>query len=85
MINKDQYHPDSPTHAGTFTLKERIVLEPGVEYIYGFWPRANENMYLTMTPLKNLDKFPIQKKISDHPISLQKGIEEFLKKLGENS
>jgi hypothetical protein len=84
VINKNQYHPDSPTHAGTFTLKERIVLEPDVEYIYGFWPRANENMYLTMTPLKNLDKFPVQKRISDYPISIQKGIQDFLKNLGKN-
>jgi hypothetical protein len=84
IINKNQYHPDSPTHAGTFTLKERIVIEPDVEYIYGFWPRANENLYVTMTPLKNLDKLPVQKRISDYPISIQKGIQDFLKNLGEN-
>jgi hypothetical protein len=84
FIEKNQQHPDSPTHGGTFISKERIVIEPGVEYIYGFWPRANENLYLTMVPLKNLDKLPIQKRISDHPISLQKGIEEFLRNLGKN-
>ena len=83
VINKNQYHPDSPTHAGTFTLKERIVLEPDVEYIYGFWPRANECLYVTMTPLKNLEKLPTQKRISDYPISLQTGIQDFLRNLGK--
>ena len=36
-INENQYHPDSPLHAGTVTFKERIVIEPGVEYIFGLW------------------------------------------------
>jgi hypothetical protein len=37
-----------------------------------------------MTPLENLEKLPIQKRISDQPISLQKGIQDFLKNLGQN-
>lgn len=84
VINNNHYHPDSPTHGGTFTPKERIVLEPDVEYIYGFWPRANECLYVTMTPLKNLEKLPTQKRISDYPISLQKEIQNYLRKLREN-
>lgn len=83
-INDRQYHPDSPKYAGTITFKERIVIEPGVEYIFGVWPRANENLYLTMTPLENLEKLPIQKRINSQPISLQEGITDFLNRLGKN-
>jgi translation initiation factor 2 beta subunit (eIF-2beta)/eIF-5 len=84
LINKNQHHPDSPLHAGTVTFKERIVIEPGVEYIFGMWQRAKENLYLTMIPIENFEKLPLQKRMSDHPISLQKGIQDFLKNLGKN-
>lgn len=83
-INENQFHPDSPLYAGTVNFKERIVIEPGVEYIFGVWPRANENLYLTMTPIKNLEKLPIQKRICSHPISLQEGITDFLNCLGKD-
>ena len=83
-INENQYHPDSPLHAGTVTFKERIVIEPGVEYIFGLWNRANENLYLTMVPLENLENIAQTKRISKQPISLQQGIKDFLKDLGKN-
>lgn len=83
-INDNQHHPDSPLHAGTVTFKERIVIEPGVEYIFGMWQRAKENLYLTMTPIENLDKLPRQKRICDQPITLQKGISDFLNNLGKD-
>ena len=83
-INENQYHLDSPLHAGTVTFKERIVIEPGVEYIFGLWNRANENLYLTMTPLENLKKIPQTKRISRQPISLQQGITDFLNRLGKD-
>lgn len=70
-INKNQNHPDSPMYAGTVTFKERIIIEPGVEYIFGVWQRANENLYLTMTPIENLERLPIQSRICDKPIILQ--------------
>ena len=82
-INENQNHPDSPLHAGTVTFKERIIIEPGVEYIFGVWPRAKENLYLTMTPIENLEKLPSQKRIREKPISLQKGITDFLNNLGK--
>ncbi|SHG41294.1 hypothetical protein SAMN05444396_11180 [Flavobacterium segetis] len=83
-INDRQHHPDSPEHAGTVTFKERIVIEPGVVYIFGLWNRANDNLYLTMTPLENLEKTPITKRINSHPISLQEGIADFLNRLGKD-
>lgn len=83
LINKNQHHPDSPLYAGTVIFKERVVIEPGVEYIYGLWQRAKDNLYITMTPLENLEKLPIQKRISDQPISLQEGIQNFLNNLGK--
>ena len=82
-INENQQHPDQPMHAGKVTFKERIVIEPGVEYIFGQWKRANDSLYLTMIPIDQLEKTPIQKRISDQPISLQKGIQDFLRNLGK--
>lgn len=81
FIDKKQFHPDSPLYAGTITFKERVVIEPGVEYIFGAWQRAKDNLYLTMTPLHNLEKLPVQKRIHEKPISLQKGITDFLNNL----
>ena len=66
-INENQYHPDSPLHAGTVTFKKRIVIESGVEYIFGLWNRANDNLYLTMTPLENLEKQPKLKELASSP------------------
>lgn len=82
-INENQYHPDSPLHAGTVTFKERIVIEPGVEYIFGLWNRANENLHLTMIPLENLEYTAQTKRISKQPISLQQGITDFLNTMGK--
>lgn len=82
-INENQYHPDSPLHAGTVTFKERIIIEPGVEYIFGLWNRANENLYLTMIPLENLENIAQTKRISKQPISLQQGITDFLNNMGK--
>lgn len=83
-INDKQNHPDSPLYAGTVIFKEKIVIEPNVEYIFGQWQRANNNLYLTLTPIENMDKLPTQKRISKHPISLQKGITDFLNNMGKN-
>ena len=82
-INENQYHPDSPLHAGTVTFKERIVIEPEVEYIFGLWNRAHENLYLTMTPIENLENTAQTKRISKQPISLQQGITDFLNNMGK--
>ena len=83
-INESQQHPDQPMHAGTVTFKERIVIEPGVEYIFGQWKRANDSLYLTMIPIDQLEKTPIQKRISNTPISLKKGITDFLNNIAED-
>jgi hypothetical protein len=82
-INENQQHPDQPLHAGTVTFKERIVIEPGVEYIFGQWQRAKKNLYLTMIPIDNLEKTPTQNRISKLPISLQKGITDILNNIGK--
>jgi len=83
-INEFQNHPDSPKYAGSIIFKEKIVIEPGIEYIFGQWQRANNNMYLTLTPIEDIDKLPIQKRISNHPISLQEGITDLLNNLGKD-
>lgn len=56
--NKDQHYPDRPSHTGTIIFNQKIVIEPGVEYIYGLWKRDNDNLYLTMIPKKNLELLP---------------------------
>lgn len=83
-INEHQYHPDSPMHAGTVTFKERIVIEPDVEYIFGLWQRAHENLYLTMTPLEKLQKLPIQKRINSQPVLLRQAMIDYLNNLGKD-
>jgi len=83
-INEFQKHPDSPLYAGLVKFKEKIVIEPDVEYIFGHWKRSNNNLYLTLTPLENMDKLPSQKRISNLPISMQKGVTDFLKNMGQN-
>ena len=55
---KDQSYPDSPSHSGTVIFNQKIVIEPGVEYIYGLWPRANKNLYFTLIPQENLERLP---------------------------
>jgi hypothetical protein len=82
-VNKQQYHPDSPMFSGVIKFNERIVIEPDVDYIFGQWQRANDNMYLTLTPLEDLDKLPTQRRISDLPVPIQKGITDFLNNLGK--
>jgi hypothetical protein len=82
-INENQQHPDQPTHAGTVTFKERIVIKPGVEYIFGQWQRANNSLYLTMMPIDKLKKTANQKRIYKQPIPIRKGITDFLNNMGE--
>lgn len=83
-INKERYHPDSPLYAGTITFKEQIIIEPNVEYVFAQWERANDNLYFTLIPTTEFEKLPEQKPISNLPISLQKGITDFLNSLGSN-
>ena len=81
---KAQNHPDSPLYSGTVIFKESIVIEPDVEYIFGQWKRANNALYLTLTPIEIMDKLPVQKRLSSHPIRLQQAITDYLNNLGEN-
>jgi hypothetical protein len=71
-------------YAGTVTFKERIVIEPNVEYAFGQWQRAKKNLYLTMIPIDKLEKMPTQKKISKLPISIKQGVTDFLTNIGKN-
>lgn len=81
-VNKNQVHPDSPAHAGTVTFKEKIVIEPGEEYVFGLWNRANEELYLTMVPLEKIENLPVQKRLQSYPMHIRKGIEDFLNSFG---
>lgn len=83
-INKNQDYPDSPSYAGTVTFNEKIVINPKVEYVFGMWKRSKDDLYLTMIPLENIKKLPNQKRIAKIPISLRKGIEDFLSSIGRD-
>ncbi len=83
-VNEFQNHPDSPKYAGIVKFPEKIVIQPNVDYIFGHWQRANNNLYLTLAPLENLEKLPQQKLLSRAPLDLQKGITEFINNLGRN-
>ncbi|WP_299060460.1 hypothetical protein [uncultured Polaribacter sp.] len=82
-VNEYQNHPDSPTFSGIVKFPKKIVIEPNVEYIFGHWQRANDNLYLTLTPKTDLEKLPTQKRISKLPIPIKKGITDFLNNMGE--
>jgi len=83
-INKEKFHPDSPLYAGTITFKKQIVINPSIEYVFAQWERANDNLYFTLIPISEFEKFPEQKPISNVPKILRQGIHEFLKNLGGN-
>lgn len=80
-INDAIVYPDSPLYAGTIIFKERIIIEPNVEYVFGQWPRNNDNLYFTLVPLSNLEKMPEQKRISKQPISIKEAIADFFKSM----
>ena len=82
-VNELQNHPDSPEFGGIVKWPQKIIFEPNVEYIFGFWQRAKGDLYLTLTPIENLNKLPVQNRISNLPISLQKGINDFLNNMGK--
>lgn len=82
-VNKNQAHPDSPAYAGTVIFKEKIVIEPGEEYVFGLWNRSNDDLYLSMVPLESIGKLPIQKRLQSLPIPIRKGVEDFLNSIGK--
>lgn len=83
-INEYQNHPDSPTFSGIVKFPEKIVIQPNIEYIFGHWQRADDNLYLTLTPKTDLEKLPQQKRISKLPTPIKQGINDFLNDMGEN-
>lgn len=80
-INKGSHHPDSPKYAGIITFKERIVIEPNVEYTFAQWERAGDHLYLTLIPTDEVYPAPNQLPISRLPTSLQDGIQSFLRSI----
>lgn len=83
-IDKKRYHPDSPLYSGTIVFKEEITIKANVEYVFAQWERANDNLYFTLIPMSKFEKRPTQKPISHLPITLQKGISDFFKKIRFN-
>jgi hypothetical protein len=77
-INDYQNHPDSPLYAGKVIFKEKIVIDPDIEYVFGQWERKNDELYFTLVPAHELDKLPVQKKLSHEPKAVQEHITDFL-------
>ena len=82
-VNTEKYHPDSPLYAGSITFKERIIIEPNVEYVFAQWERANNNLYFTLVPTSEFEKMPEQSSISKLPKHIKYGVNEFLNNIGE--
>lgn len=51
-------------YAGTFELKEDVILKAGVKYIYGGWIQTDESINLKFTPLENIQSAPLQTNLS---------------------
>ncbi|MDD7915480.1 hypothetical protein [Polaribacter ponticola] len=79
LINSEKHHPDSPLYAGTIVFKERIVIEPNIEYTFGQWERANDQLYLTMIPTSEIEKAPEVKSLFKQPRHIKNHIEDYFK------
>ena len=79
-----RYHQESPMFSGIVNFKERIVIEPDVDYVFEHWQRADDNLYLTLTPKEHINKLPTQRGIPKLPKSKQKVNIDFLNNIGEN-
>jgi hypothetical protein len=84
-INKNRNHQDSPEYSGLVTFKERIVIEPNVEYLFGQWQRSNNELYLTMIPMDEIEKTPLQKRVESQPLPIREKIEAFLNSISKDS
>jgi len=77
-INDYNHHPDSPLYAGTIRFKEKIVINPNVDYTFAQWERHNDELYFTLVPTSEIEKLPVQKKLSQEPKAVQEHITNFL-------
>ncbi|WP_299155352.1 hypothetical protein [uncultured Christiangramia sp.] len=80
-IDKSKFHPDSPKYAGLVKFKQRIVIEPDVEYSFAQWERSGDNLYFVLTPIDEIYPAPNQTPIVRVPTSLQDGIRDFLESI----
>lgn len=82
LTNNDAFnHPESPQYAGTIIFKERIIIEPNTEYVFGQWTRSDNNLFFSLVPLKSLEKQPIQESISKQPKLIKEIIGDFFKNM----
>ena len=77
-INDCSNHPDSPLYAGTIRFKEKIVIEPNIDYTFAQWKRSNDDLYFTLVPKAEIEKLPVQKTLSQEPKILQEHLTDFL-------
>ncbi|MBP1838634.1 hypothetical protein [Formosa algae] len=81
ISNPISNHPDSPEYAGGVTFKNKIVLEANTEYTFALWKRTGRDLYLTMISTADIAPTPKQVSLSNHPISLQEGIQDFFESI----
>jgi len=77
-INEYNNHPDKPLYAGTVEFKKKIVINPNEEYAFAHWKRANDDVFLTLIPVTEIEKRPLQKKLSEQPKTLKNQLSNFL-------
>ena len=76
-LDDERRYPDGPMYSGTVNFKRRIIIEPGVEYSFAQWKRSNEDLFLVLTPISELDLRPSQRRMSDLPTPLKQAIRDF--------
>jgi hypothetical protein len=72
--SENKTHDNQPDYRGTFTLKQDIVLQEGVKYIYGGWINNDGNISLNFQPSNEIIQRPKQSTFEDEPEEVQEQI-----------
>ena len=76
--------PTQAHYAGTFELKEDVILKAGVKYIYGGWVQTDESINLKFTPLESIQSAPLQTNLEDEPKLASDIIREMFNRLEDD-
>lgn len=77
--NMDDENPHNPQYTSLFTVKEKVTLQPGDEFVCHLYHTDNREMYLKIAPLESIKKMPTQIALHLLPIELRIQIEDYLK------
>ncbi|MBO3097611.1 hypothetical protein [Gelidibacter pelagius] len=77
--NIDDENPNNPQYTSLFTVKEKVTLKPGDEFVCHLYHSENGEMYLKIASLESIKKLPAQIALHLLPIELRIQIEDYLK------